>query len=296
MKKLFAALLALCLLLTALGALAEEVDVTPAPALDEETAPTPAPTPVPTPTPEPTPTPTPEPTPTPTPDPVEVARQALIARLTGTWYLNAFIMDETSYPPETFGVQMTLELLDEGLAAAAHGEGAPVSEGTWNVKGDRITVVLDGESREFALQEDGTLTTRMSGGSMVFGQTRAEASAYEPPEAAFAAPEAFAGPWEASRISVGGVFYDTALFGQDITAIIEDTTITMAGYIFAGLSIETEYVDGALVYSGEDDEGAMFDSIAARMLADGQLSLTLTAGDAGGFTLIMNRVDPMKSH
>ena len=89
-----------------------------------------------------------------------------------------------------------------------------------------------------------------------------------------------------------GAFYDIALFGQEITATIEDSTITVTGYVFTGLSAQAEYVDGGLRFTGADDEGGMFDGVTATLLSDDSLRLELKAGDAGGFTLIMERVEP----
>ena len=280
MRKLLAALLALALLTAGCAcALAEETR-SARPARRSH------PTPVPTPTPSPTPTPTPSPTPT--PDPVEVARQALIAEVTGTWYLNAVVMDDVSYdPPETFGLEMTLTLSDGAAAAADYGEDRMNRKGVWDVQGERIIVTIDGVTRFFLLQEDDTLTCDVEGGSMVLGRERVTAQTFEPAEAVDAEQDQFIGQWRAYRIGVNGVFYDTTLFGQVITATIEDSTITLTGYVFTGLSAQAEYVDGGLRFTGADDEGGMFDGVTARLLADDTLRVTLTAGTAGSFTLIM---------
>lgn len=289
MKKLFAVLLALALLGAA--AMAEEVpEPTPEPRgvylppLSEAFI---------TPEPTPSPTPTPEPTPEPTPDPVEVARQALIAQVTGDWYLNAFVMDGAAYDPELFGTEMTLSLLDEGAAAADYGETRKGGEGVWDVQNERIVVTIENTTREFTYDEEAdTLATDIDGGSMVLGRERLAAEAFEPAEAIPAELEAFAGDWRTYRIGVDGAFYDIALFGQEITATIEDSTITVTGYVFTGLSAQAEYVDGSLRFTGADDEGGMFDGVTATLLSDDSLRLELKAGDAGGFTLIMERVEP----
>ncbi len=285
MKKLFAALLALAMLLTAC-ALAEEATAVP-----ELVTPEPTPTPVPTPTPSPTPTPTPSPTPT--PDPAEVARQELIAKVTDTWYLNEMVMDDVSYPPETFGLEMTLTLSDGAAASADYGEDRMNRKGDWDVQGERIIVTIDGVTRFFLLQEDDTLTSDVEGGRMVLGRERITAETFEPAEAVDAEQDQFIGQWRATRIGVNDTYYDTELFGQVITADIRDTTISLSGYVFNGISAQAEYADGELRFTGADDEGGMFDTVTARLLADDTLRVTLTAGTAGSFTLIMARVDAM---
>ncbi len=63
--------------------------------------------------------------------------------------------------------------------------------------------------------------------------------------------------------------------------------------MFSGLSVQAEYVNGALRFTGADDEGGMFDGVTAELLGDDSLRVTLTAGDAGGFILIMSRVEPL---
>ncbi len=284
MKKLLAALLALAMLLTACALAEENVGSELVPQSPESE---------PTPTPVPTPDPTPEPTPEPTPDPVEVARQALIAEVTDVWYLNEVVMDGTGYAPETFGVEMTLTLAEEGVATVDYGESRKGGEGTWDVQGERIIVVIGDDSKEFALTEDDDLTAEMDGGSMVLGREKTEKEPFEPAEPVEAELEQFAGMWKTAMIGVGGKFYDIALFGQNITAVIDDATIALDGYVFTGLSVQAVYADGALRFTGADDEGGMFDGVTAQLLADDSLRVELSAGAAGGFTLLMNRVDSL---
>ena len=246
-----------------------------------------------TPEPTPTPTPTPEPTPEPTPDPVEVARQALIAKTKGVWYLNSFVLEGVNYAPELFGSEMTLSLMEDGKAVVDYGEERKPGEGTWDAEGERIIVTIDGTARDFFPQaKDDTLATDIEGGSMVLGREKVEMQAFEPAEPIEAELELFAGEWRAYQIGVDGTFYDADLFGQEITATIEDTTVAVTGYVFSGLSAQAEYENGALSFTGADDEGGMFDGVTVRMLADDSLCLTLSAGAAGGFTLIMSRVEP----
>ncbi|MBR1821997.1 MAG: hypothetical protein IJ769_10290, partial [Clostridia bacterium] len=152
-------------------------------------------------------------------------------------------------------------------------------------------IAIDGSANEFFLNEEDVLSAAIEGGSMIVGRERAEAEAFEPSAPVEAAEEDFAGEWRAFEIGVDDAFYDVALFGQSITATIEDTVITIAGYVFTGLSVQAEYVDGELRFTGADDEGGMFDGIAAQLLEDGNLCLKLSAGEMGAFTLIMNRVE-----
>jgi len=284
MKKLLAALLALAMLLTAC-AMAEETVGSLFSTLAPVAETTPAPTPVPT--------PTPSPTPSPTPDPVEMARQALIAKATGTWYLNVMVMDNQNYPAETFGLEMTLTLGEGAAASADYGDIRGIRRGQWDVQGERIIVTIDGTTRNFLLQEDDTLTTDVEGGSMVLGRERVEAEGFEPADSIPAELEQFAGQWRAYEIGVDGSYYDTELLGLVITADIHDTTIALSGYVFSGITAQAVYEEGELRFTGADDEGGMFDTVTARVLSDDTLSVTLTAGPAGAFTLIMYRVDMM---
>ena len=161
--------------------------------------------------------------------------------------------------------------MDEGQAAADYGEARDAAEGTWDVQGERIIVTIGKTTREFTLQEDGTLVTGIDGGSMVLGREKAEATAFEPESPVAAELEQFAGQWRTYQIGIDGKFYDIDLLGQEITATIEDSTIAVTGYVFTGLSAQAEYVDGGLRFTGADDEGGMFDGVTAQLLSDDSL-------------------------
>ena len=88
------------------------------------------------------------------------------------------------------------------------------------------------------------------------------------------------------------VVVETAEMLKTFKSFNKESTIAVTGYVFTGLSAQAEYVDGSLRFTGADDEGGMFDGVTAQLLSDDSLCVTLTAGDAGGFTLIMSRVEP----
>ena len=217
------------------------------------------------------------------PDPAEA--------FVGVWYLNEMQMEGMSISPASFGVEMTIELKADGIAVgnSVQGEEVENKEGTWAVEGDTVTVTIDDEPMVFTVQE-GNLVADSDGMVMIFGTEKVEAEIFEPAAARTdAAEEEFAGAWTAFKINMDGTYMDAALLGEEITATIEGTTVTLNGFLFDGDAFETQYADGALAFSVEDPESALIAGIKAQLLEDGTMALTITASE--DLVLIMNRAE-----
>ena len=217
------------------------------------------------------------------PDPAEA--------FVGVWYLNEMQMEGMSISPASFGVEMTIELKADGIAVgnSVQGEEVENKEGTWALEGDTVTVTIDDEPMVFTVQE-GNLVADSDGMVMVFGTEKVEAEIFEPAAARTdAAEEEFAGAWTAFKINMDGSYMDAALLGEEITATIEGTTVTLNGFLFDGDAFETQYADGALAFSVEDPESALIAGIKTELLEDGTMALTITASE--DLVLIMNRAE-----
>lgn len=209
--------------------------------------------------------------------------------LVGIWYLNTMESDGTSFNPADFGVEMSIELKDDGTAVVLSSEDE-TKEGTWSAEGDTVTVTVDDDPLVLTLT-DGDLVAEEDDMKMVFGTEKSEAEAYVPGAPIEAAVEDFAGAWTATKIEMDGTYYDVALLGVEVTASIEDTTITLDGFMFSNNALPLEYADGVLTFSDTDEESGSFGSITAQLLDDGALSLTLDAGETGSFAFIMVRAE-----
>lgn len=208
----------------------------------------------------------------------------------GTWYLIEVQSEGQTFNPADFGMEMTLVLNEDGTAAM-NGVGDEPSTGTWTIDGSTVTVTIDDDPLDFAL-EDGKLTASQDNLTMVFSTEPSEAATFAPaaPVEA-AAAEDFAGTWNAAKIGLEGTYYDAAILGADVTATFEDTTVTLDGFMFSNTAIPLEFADGALSFSGSDDESGMQIAIKASLLEDGMLALDLDAGETGAFTFYMNRAE-----
>ena len=172
------------------------------------------------------------------------------ADVAGTWYLVQMEQGGQSFNPADFGMEMTL---DAGRGRHRHHgrhdrRGRP-SVGTWTIDGTTVTVTIDDQPLDFAL-EDGKLTASQDDMTMIFSQEAPDVEAFVPAEPVEAAVEDFAGTWKAEKIGLEGQYYDVSLLGADITATFEDTTITLDGFMFSNQSLSLEYADGALSFSG----------------------------------------------
>lgn len=212
------------------------------------------------------------------------------AAVTGTWYLVEIQTDGNSISPSDFGMSMTIELKDGGVALVTSSMDGETSEGTWEANGDTVTVTVEGSPLAFTLA-DGKLTADDSGMVMVFSQEEPEVDTFAPAEPVEAAEADFAGNWKAEKIGMEGQFYPTSILGADVTAAIDGATVTLDGFMFSNTVLPLEFADGKLSLSGTDDESGLNMSVTATLLEDGMLALDLNAGDQGAFTFYMSRVE-----
>jgi len=197
----------------------------------------------------------------------------------GTWYLNEMTMGDNVLSPSALGMDMTLELNEDGTAVlASPTEEAARQEATWKLEGDVVTVTVDGEDMTLSLQ-DGALKGEQGGMGMNFGREKVETETYQPAEARADATEAdYAGNWQAAYMDMDGTYLPASMLGMDLTAVIEGTGMTLNGmYGFENNAYEAAFSDGALVHQGGDDE--MYTSITAQLLEDGALRMTFMSGD-----------------
>ena len=199
------------------------------------------------------------------------------ADVAGTWYLNALIMNGTTLSPAAFGVEMSITLKEDGVAIAETTNEAGSGEGTWSIAGDTVTVVIDDQPLDLTFR-DSELVADPGTQTMIFGREKSVAKAFEPAPPVAAEIDDFAGEWETYQVCISGVYYDTAVLDEAITASIRDGTVTMNGFLFSETRFETALSDGALVFQAEDAESVLFDALTFRMLEDGSLSLSLNTG------------------
>lgn len=210
------------------------------------------------------------------------------ADVTGTWYLVELNLDGTVFNPADMGMDVTIELREDGTATMSYTEGS--SEGTWTLENGELSVVDDsGIPQAFTLQ-DGKLVTQMDeDGFMIFGREPAEGDSFTPAAPVQAAEEDFAGTWTAEKIGMDGTYYPASMLDENgITATIEGTTITLNGYMFSDTAVVLVYGDGQMSIASTEDESGMAMGMTAQLLEDGMLALVLDAGDNGAFTFYMS--------
>ena len=205
----------------------------------------------------------------------------------GVWYMVQMQSGEMTINPAEYGMEVTLTLAEDGTATMAGMTGEEDSVGTWTIDGTTVTVTIDGDPLDFAL-EDGKLTASQDDMTMIFSQEAPDVEAFVPGEPVEAAVEDFAGAWKAVKIGMDGAYYDVAILNADITVTFEDTTITLDGFMFSNQSLSLEYADGALSFSGSAETMEM--SIKASMLADGMVALDLAA-NGQAFTFYLSRAE-----
>ena len=208
----------------------------------------------------------------------------------GTWYLNELVMEGMTMNPADMGMQVTMELKEDGTAAMTSSIDGTTTEGTWAQDGETVTVTTDGDEVAFALA-DGKLSADMGDGVMVFTKDQPEGETFAPAEPIQAAEEDFAGAWKAEYIGMEGSYYPVSLLGSDVTAKIEGTKITLDGFMFSNTELPLEYADGALSMSGTDEESGTSMSVQAQMLEGGMLAVQMDAGETGSFSFYMVRAE-----
>lgn len=218
---------------------------------------------------------------------LSAAALAEAADYTGVWYLNAMEAEGESYSPATFGIEMSIELKEDGTAAGTTAMGAEneTKDGVWEIDGDHVNVTIDDSTLAMTL-EDGALIGESDGQKMVFGREKVEVEVYVPAAPkADAAVEDYAGKWVSAKIGTEGIYMDAAALGLDFTAAIEGTTITLDGILFPSEAIEATFADGALTYAVEDPENALLAGLTAQLLEDGNMSMMVTFSDSMEFIL-----------
>ena len=219
---------------------------------------------------------------------LSAAALAEAADYAGVWYLNAMEAEGESYSPATFGIEMSIELKDDGtvvgISSMGGGEAEPQA-GVWEIDGDHVNVTIDDSTLAMTL-EDGALIGESDGQKMVFGREKVEVEVYVPAAPkADATVEDYAGKWVSAKIGTEGIYMDAAALGLDFTAAIEGTTITLDGILFPSEAIEATFADGALTYAVEDPENALLAGLTAQLLEDGNMSMVVTFSDSMEFIL-----------
>lgn len=210
---------------------------------------------------------------------------------TGVWYLISLEAEGMTYSPADFGMEMSIEINDDGTASGTSvmGGDPQTVEGDWVLADAGITVTLDGEPANFVM-EDGVLSAEQDGMKMVFGREKPEVEAYVPAAAKTdAAVEDYAGSWTALKVCYEGNYLDTSVLGFGLSVTIDGTTLTVSGFPFEEETFETEFADGMLSFAVESPEDAIIASVSAQLLEDGTLSFTITSTEALEF--IMTRAE-----
>lgn len=197
----------------------------------------------------------------------------------GTWYLNEMIVGGVSLAPASMGMDITMEIKEDGTAVLiSPDEELGEQAAAWALDGDTLTVTVDGEDMTLTLQ-DGALIGEQGGMGINFGREKVEAEVYQPAAVNASATEAdYAGQWKSAYMAMEGNYMDASVFGMDLTAAIDGTTMTLNGmYVFENVAFDTTFADGALVHQGGDDE--MYAGITAQLLEDGAMQLSFDTGD-----------------
>ena len=115
----------------------------------------------------------------------------------GIWYAVAVEAEGQTFPLEAYGVEMAIELREDGtgLADAAHGMERIMDDVTWQIEGDHLKLMLDGDPAE-AVIEDGKLRLSSEGFTIVMTREKAPAGTGAPAAPVTdAAAEGYTGAW-----------------------------------------------------------------------------------------------------
>ena len=207
---------------------------------------------------------------------------------TGVWYLTSLEAEGVTYSPADFGMEMSIEINDNGTATGTTfmgGESETV-EGSWLFGDVGITLTLDGDPADFVM-EDGVLSAEQDGMKMVFSREKPEVEAFVPAAPkADTAVEDYAGSWTAVKVCYEGNYLDTSVLGFGVNVTIDGTALTVNGFPFEEATFETEFADGALSYTIESSEEEMISGVSARLLEDDTISFTITASEEVEFILV----------
>ena len=217
----------------------------------------------------------------------------------GTWYLNEINFGGSILAPSVLGMDMTLEINEDGTAVltSVEGEEDASQNATWTLEGDVVTVTVlaegdeeEGETMTMTIQ-DGVLVAEEGGMGLNFGREKVEAEVYQPgAPVADAADADYAGQWQATYMDMNGNYIQASLFGMDLTVTVDESSMTLTGmYVFDNDALDITYVDGALTHEGKEDE--MYGSIIGQLLDDGTMQLSFLVEDGDPLVLIMEKAE-----
>ena len=190
----------------------------------------------------------------------------------GIWYLTSIVYGDTAMNPADFGMEITLELNEDGTANMGTVGDDDVETGTWVIAGDQIIISTDGEDIEFTL-EDGNLIAEQDEGLMIFGRERPEFETYEiVPIRTDAALADFNGNWIAflAANEEEGLKFPAAALGFDVSLAIEDGMVTVAA--FGGSQLFEGNVSDGVLTAVEADTGGDGETMTFNLHEDGVVS------------------------
>ena len=217
----------------------------------------------------------------------------------GTWYLNEINFGGSILAPSVLGMDMTLEINEDGTAVltSVEGEEDALQNATWTLEGDVVTVTVlaegdeeEGETMTMTIQ-DGVLVAEEGGMGLNFGREKVEAEVYQPgAPVADAADADYAGQWQATYMDMNGNYIQAAMFAMELTVTVDESSMTLTGmYVFDNDALDITYVDGALTHEGKEDE--MYGSIIGQLLDDGTMQLSFLVEDGDPLVLIMEKAE-----
>lgn len=193
--------------------------------------------------------------------------------LTGEWYATMA------------GVEMVLNLAEDGSATFSMPALGNTSSGIWTRDGDKITITIEDSPAE-AVYADGTITLGEGEASMVFTREKVEGIKLAEVNPA-AAAEDFEGSWSIAYVGYGEMVVDASVSTEPLPGlVVENGAMKFTGessmsQVFGENPLQLAYADGALSFSvalGETTYG-----IKLEMLADGMLAMTVNMGSINVF-------------
>ena len=200
------------------------------------------------------------------------------ARFGGMWYLNTLVMDGQEYSAADMGMDLTLQLNEDGSAVL---NVETVTEAFWRVDGDNV--ILSSSGTEIILAPDGdTLSAESDGIKLTFGREPVEPG-YVPaePVAAQTVGE-FDGVWEAFWLESYGMGIPVEAYSDEM------------GSLFGTDTLAIEIRDGAVRWLGaEEAEDWTLDG--GRLIGSGKELALLDDGslkaETGLGTLFLRKAD-----
>lgn len=190
----------------------------------------------------------------------------------GTWCLKAMAMGTETFSAAEFGMEMTLVLTDDGLAAMVMDGEADST--VWRMENGAAYIIADGDTfSPLTLNDDGSLSISDEGMEMIFVR-----EGEEPATPAGDSDNPFVGDWHCIWMTIGSTGMDpVASYGGNWDFIIRDdgTATLYAGGPTDAVLEEDEYgftrfngmaivirEDGRLQYGSESSGGMIFSKTA----------------------------------